>query len=89
MGLFVLLWGSAAIFTRWALDHGSASAVLLVRYAVASIGLAVLVSLTLLGSIHWLAGTPEILRTIAVPMSVTAVYATAYNLTLRRSAGTR
>ena len=46
MGLFVLLWGSAAIFTRWALDHGSASAVLLVRYAVASIGLAVLVSLT-------------------------------------------
>lgn len=48
---------------------------------------AVLVSLTLLGSIHWLAGTPEILRTIAVPMSVTAVYATTYNLTLRRSAG--
>ena len=46
MGLFVLLWGSAAIFTRWALDHGSASAVLLVRYAVASIGLAVLVPLT-------------------------------------------
>lgn len=50
---------------------------------------AILVSLTLLGSIHWLAGTPEILRTIAVPMSVTAVYATAYNLTLRRSAATR
>lgn len=35
MPMFVLLWGSAAIFTRWALDHGSPSAVLLVRYGAA------------------------------------------------------
>ena len=35
MSMFVLLWGSAAIFTRWALDHGSPSAVLLVRYGAA------------------------------------------------------
>ncbi|HWL10142.1 MAG TPA: hypothetical protein VNQ76_17185 [Planctomicrobium sp.] len=35
MSTFVLLWGSAAIFTRWALDHGSVFAVLILRYAVA------------------------------------------------------
>jgi len=45
---------------------------------------AVAASLTLLSSIHWLAGTPEILRTIVVPLSVTAIYATSYNLALRR-----
>ncbi|SDV48779.1 DMT family transporter [Chitinasiproducens palmae] len=35
MMLFVLLWGSAAVFTRWALDHGSVFAVLILRYGVA------------------------------------------------------
>lgn len=35
MSAFVLLWGCGAIVTRWALDHGSASAVLLARYGVA------------------------------------------------------
>lgn len=44
------------------------------------------VSLSLLSSIHWIAGTPEILRTIVVPLSVTAIYATSYNLALRRMA---
>lgn len=39
MSLFVLLWGSAAIFTRWALDHGSPSAVLLARYGIACLAL--------------------------------------------------
>jgi len=39
MPLFVLLWGSAAIFTRWVLDHGSPSAVLLVRYGAACLAL--------------------------------------------------
>lgn len=47
---------------------------------------AVAVSLSLLSSIHWIAGTPEILRTIVVPLSVTAIYATSYNLALRRMA---
>lgn len=41
-------------------------------------------SLCLLGSIHWLAGTPEIARTIAVPLSVTTLYAASYSLALRR-----
>lgn len=40
MPMFVLLWGSAAIFTRWALDHGSPSAVLLVRYGAALLAVA-------------------------------------------------
>jgi drug/metabolite transporter (DMT)-like permease len=35
MMLFVLLWGSAAIFTRWGLDHGSAFALLVFRFALA------------------------------------------------------
>jgi drug/metabolite transporter (DMT)-like permease len=35
MSTFVLLWGSAAIFTRWALDHGSVFAVLILRYSMA------------------------------------------------------
>lgn len=35
MTLFVLLWGSAAIFTRWGLDHGTPFALLIVRFALA------------------------------------------------------
>lgn len=35
MSTFVLLWGSAAIFTRWGLDHGSVFALLILRYALA------------------------------------------------------
>lgn len=35
MSLFVLLWGSAAIVTRWALDHSSVFAVLVLRFAIA------------------------------------------------------
>lgn len=47
---------------------------------------AMTVSLLLLTSIHWLAGTPEIARTIAVPLSVTTVYSTFYTIALRRGA---
>ena len=35
MFTFVLLWGSAAIFTRWGLDHGSVLALLTLRFALA------------------------------------------------------
>lgn len=31
----VLLWGGAAIFTHWALDHGSVFAVLVLRFILA------------------------------------------------------
>ena len=42
------------------------------------------VSATALASIHRIAGTPEILRTIAVPLLVSASYAAAYNYSLHR-----
>jgi len=35
MGSFVVLWGSAAIFTRWGLDHGSPFGLLIVRFSLA------------------------------------------------------
>ncbi|WP_313318546.1 hypothetical protein [Stenotrophomonas sp.] len=44
------------------------------------------VSVSLLSSIHWLAGTPEILRTIIVPLSVTTLYAVLYTIALRKAA---
>lgn len=37
--VFVLLWGSAAIFTRWGLDNASPMALLIVRFVVALIAL--------------------------------------------------
>jgi hypothetical protein len=46
--------------------------------------IAVALSLALLTSIHTLAGTPEILATIALPTSVTAIYFTIYTAALWR-----
>ena len=37
-------------------------------------------SLCLLITVHWLTGTPEIMRTISVPFSVATLYAVTYNL---------
>jgi len=42
MGSFVLLWGSAAIFTRWGLDHGSPLGLLIVRFSLALIALSII-----------------------------------------------
>lgn len=42
MALFVLLWGSAAIFTRWGLDHGSPIALLILRFGLALLALALI-----------------------------------------------
>ncbi|HEY1121963.1 MAG TPA: DMT family transporter [Haloferula sp.] len=42
MSTFVLLWGSASIFTRWALDHGTVFAVLILRYTMALAALLVI-----------------------------------------------
>ncbi|MGR2824577.1 DMT family transporter [Acinetobacter sp. 1124_18A] len=39
---FVLLWGSAAIFTRWGLDNASPIALLILRFSIALIVLALL-----------------------------------------------
>ncbi|MCY1213297.1 EamA-like transporter family protein [compost metagenome] len=42
MPTFVLLWGSAAIFTRWGLDHATVFALLVCRYAIAFVALLIL-----------------------------------------------
>jgi len=47
--------------------------------------LAGLVSASLLTAIHAIGGTPEIARTIAVPLTVATSYAALYNLSLWRS----
>lgn len=41
-------------------------------------------SLCLLVSVHWLAATPEILRTICVPFTVATIYAVSYNFLMWR-----
>ena len=53
--------------------------------AVLPPALAVLGSVTVLSALHSLAGTPEILRTLAVPVAVTAIYSSAYSTALYRS----
>jgi len=40
--IFVLLWGSAAIFTRWGLDNASPIALLILRFSTALIALSLL-----------------------------------------------
>ena len=50
--------------------------------------IAVALSLAVLTSIHALAGTPEILATIALPTTVTAIYSTIYTAALWRAKGT-
>ena len=45
---------------------------------------ACLVSLALLSTIHTLAGTPEVLKTLAVPTTVATLYAAAYTYRLWR-----
>jgi hypothetical protein len=47
--------------------------------------IAALVSATVLSTIHLIGGTPEIARTIAVPLTVATSYAALYNLSLWRS----
>ena len=47
--------------------------------------IAVALSLAVLTSIHALAGTPEILATIVLPVSVTAIYSTIYTTALWRT----
>ncbi len=42
--LFVLLWGSGAIFSRWGLDHSSAFAILTLRFGLALMALAIIAS---------------------------------------------
>lgn len=56
---------------------------------VAPPAIAFLVSASLLSTIHGLAGTPEALATITLPLTVATSYAAFYNLTLWQSARRR
>ena len=47
---------------------------------------AFLISLVLLTAIHRIAGTPEVLTTIAVPITVSTLYACLYTIALSRNA---
>jgi hypothetical protein len=49
--------------------------------------IACLASTGILVTIHALSGTPEILRTIAVPLIVSTTYATTYNYSIFRQRG--
>lgn len=47
--------------------------------------IAVAISVLILTTLHSLAGTPEIRATIALPLTVTAIYATLYSFALWRA----
>ena len=48
----MLLWGSAAIFTRWGLDNASPMALLVFRFLVALVALAPLIAIQIMGLIY-------------------------------------
>lgn len=73
MALFVLLWGSAALFTRWGLDHGSPLALLTLRFSLA------LAALTLLRwRRRWLPAPGTRLRVAATGLLLIGSYALCY-----------
>lgn len=74
MPTFVLLWGSAAIFTRWALDHGSVFAVLILRYALA---LAALLLIGLSGR-RWLPRSGTRWQVVGIGLLLIGGYSVCY-----------
>ena len=74
MGAFVLLWGSAAIFTRWALDHSSVMAVLILRYGLA-LGALLLIGLS---ARRWLPQPGTRWRVAATGLVLIAGYSVFY-----------
>lgn len=77
-GLFVLLWGSAAIFSRVALDGGSAFTVLVFRFAIA-VGVLLLIQLCRRQSLWPQVDWP---RTLSVGLLLVAGYCAFYFLAL-------
>jgi hypothetical protein len=51
--------------------------------------IAAIISASLLTVIHTLAGTPEVAHTIAIPLTVSTIYAALYSLALWRAARAR
>ena len=72
--LFVLLWGSAAIFTRWGLDNASPMALLVFRFLVA------LVALTPLAIVRrrWLPAPGTRLQTAVTGLMLIGGYSVCY-----------
>lgn len=76
--LFVLLWGGGAIFTRWGLDHASAFAFLVLRFALA---LMVLLPLGLYRH-RWLPAPGTRWRVASTGLLLIGCYAICYFLAL-------
>jgi drug/metabolite transporter (DMT)-like permease len=76
--LFVFLWGSGAIFSRWALDHASPFVFLVARFALA------LVALLILGVLrgHWMPALGTRTRAGAAGAVLIRGYSSCYFLAL-------
>ena len=72
--LFVLLWGCAAIFTRWGLDNASPMALLVFRFLVALVALAPLAIVRR----RWLPAPGTRLQTAATGLMLIGGYSVCY-----------
>ncbi|WP_032457110.1 DMT family transporter [Klebsiella sp. MS 92-3] len=72
--LFVLLWGGAAIFTRWGLDNASPMALLVFRFLVALVALAPLAIVRR----RWLPAPGTRLQTAATGLMLIGGYSVCY-----------
>ncbi len=77
--LFVLLWGSGAIFSRWGLDHASPFVLLSLRFALAGGSLA---ALGLLRGEEWLPAPGTRLRVALIGLPLIGGYTACYFLAL-------
>ncbi|MGR4069594.1 DMT family transporter [Billgrantia sp. C5P2] len=78
--LFVLLWGSGAIFTKWGLDHAPAFAFLLLRFGLA---LAVLMAIGLYRR-RWLPVPGTRLRVAGTGLLLIGAYSICYFLAMEQ-----
>ena len=72
--IFVLLWGSAAIFTRWGLDNASPVALLVFRFLIALVALAPLAIVRR----RWLPAPGTRLQTAATGLMLIGGYSVCY-----------
>ena len=78
-GLFVLLWSSGAIFSKWGLAHASPFAFLLVRFAIALFALGLLIPLM---KLQMPRGAKAISYTLATGVVLLGAYKIFYLLAL-------
>ncbi|BAS36989.1 Hypothetical protein KPYH43_c4129 [Klebsiella pneumoniae] len=75
--IFVLLWGSAAIFTRWGLDNASPMALLVFRFLIALVALTPLTPLAIARR-RWLPAPGTRLQTAATGLMLIGGYSVCY-----------